>query len=241
MFFRSYRQKLRSSLQEAFSAGETLAERLARAEVDDVIQTRVPHILIPILVVVGLFIVAEFLGNLIGADEARRIAVTTVVLAAGLYGLWAIADGAREALPVVAVWVATGLSPYNLARLVLYRQILVRFRETFSTAEGRPTTTSYLARTVLRFADSPATWDALAFRLADRIAPRLVSHALLRVVLVLAPVIAAWAYYRFFIFPDLIQQRTGLGPWRAFLYPLAALVDALAGTELRQALLAPAG
>ena len=51
-----------------------------------------------------------------------------------------------------------------------------------------------------------------------------------------APVAFAWLYYRFVVFPDLIRAGSGMGPWSALVYPLAALIDALAGTDLRSSL-----
>jgi hypothetical protein len=64
-----------------------------------------------------------------------------------------------------------------------------------------------------------------------------VRHAITQTIIVLIPVTAAWAYYRFQIFPDIIRAETGLGLWSAFAYPVAALLDLLAGTDLRAALL----
>ncbi len=92
-------------------------------------------------------------------------------------------------------------------------------------------------RYALQFSGGPASWEAYALQLASRIAPRMVAHAYLRAAMVIAPVAAAWAYYRLKIFPDIIMAKTGLGVWSAFLYPLAALADAVAGTNWRQALL----
>jgi hypothetical protein len=230
-------EQLRVGLKEALAAGEDVAERLALAEVDAVIQTRVQGILIPSLVVAVLFAVIELAAALIGDPESLRLAVTSIALLTGLYGLWALASGLVEILPVLAVWAATRLSAHNLARLLLYQLILARLREAFTNAEGKPSTAGRIARYALQFSGRPSSWEGLAFRLADQIAPRMVRHAIKQTLLVLAPTAAAWAYYRLQIFPDIIHSQTGLGLWGAFLYPLAALIDLIAGTGLRTSLL----
>ncbi len=230
-------EQLREGLRDAVKAGEGIAERLALAEVDAVIQTRVQGIVIPSAVVAVLFACAELAGAFIGDQETLRIAVTTIVLAAGAYGTWALIAGTIEILPILAVWASTRVGPHKLARLFLYQIILDGLRSAFTNAEGGPSTASHIARYALKFSGGPSSWESYACRLADRIAPRMVAHAVLRVGLVILPVLAAWAYYRFKIFPDLIKAQTGLGFLEAFLYPFAALSDAIAGTHLRALLL----
>jgi hypothetical protein len=230
-------EQLREGLRDAVKAGEGIAERLALAEVDAVIQTRVAGIVIPSIVVAVLFGCAELAAALIGDEETLRVAVTTIVLAAGIYGTWALVMGIVEISPVLAVWAATRVSPHKLARLFLYQLILDALRNAFSNAEGRPSTAGHIARYALKFSGGPSSWESYSYGLAERIAPRMVAHAALRVALVILPVLAAWAYYRFKIFPDLIKAQTGLGILEAFLYPFAALCDLIAGTSLRAMLL----
>lgn len=230
-------EQLREGLRDAVKAGEGIAERLALAEVDAVIQTRVAGIVIPSIVVAVLFGCAELAAAFIGDEETLRVAVTTIVLAAGLYGTWALVMGIIEISPVLAVWAATRVGPKSLARLFLYQLILDTLRNAFTNAEGRPSTASHIARYALKFSGGPSSWESYAYRLAERIAPRMVAHAVLRVALVILPVLAAWAYYRFKIFPDLIKAQTGLSFLEAFLYPFAALCDWIAGTSLRAMLL----
>lgn len=230
-------EQLREGLRDAVKAGEGIAERLALAEVDAVIQTRVAGIVIPSIVVAVLFGCAELAAAFIGDEETLRVAVTTIVLAAGLYGTWALVMGIIEISPVLAVWAATRVGPKSLARLFLYQLILDTLRNAFTNAEGRPSAASHIARYALKFSGGPSSWESYAYRLAERIAPRMVAHAVLRVALVILPVLAAWAYYRFKIFPDLIKAQTGLSFLEAFLYPFAALCDWIAGTSLRAMLL----
>lgn len=230
-------EQLRAGLHDALSWGEDIAERLALAEVDAVIQTRVQGILIPSLVVAILFGAAELAAALIGDAETVRVAVTSIVLAAGIYGMWALVTGLIDVLPIAAVWFSTRLTPRKLARLFLYELILSRLQEAFTNAEGRSSTAGQIARYALKFSGRPSSWEGLAFRLADQIAPRMVRHAALQITMVLIPVAAAWAYYRLQIFPEIIRSQTGLGIWSAFLYPGAALIDLVAGTSLRAALL----
>ena len=230
-------EKIRNGLQNAITAGEEVAERLALAEVDAVIQTRVQGILIPSFVVAVLFAIAELAAAFIGDPETLRVAVTSVLLVAGLYGTWALVAGFIEILPIIAVWAVTRVSPHKLARLLVYELIVRRLRETFTDSEGKPSIGGRLARYALRFSKRATGMEDLAFRLADQIAPRMLRHGITQTLMVLVPVAAAWAYYRFQIFPDIILSQTGLGFWSAFVYPIAALSDAAAGTDLRAALL----
>ena len=230
-------ERLREGLRGALRTGEGVAERIALAEVDAAIQTRVQGILIPSFVVAVLFAVAELAAAYIGDKETLRLAITSIVLAAWLYGCWALIEGLINTLPVLAVWWSARVGPRKLARLFLYQLIITKFRQVFAGEDGKATMTSHVMRYALRFSGGPASWEAYALRLADRIAPRMVAHAMLRAAMVIAPVMVAWAYYRLKIFPDIIMAKTGLGVWSAFAYPLAALADAVAGTHLRQALL----
>jgi hypothetical protein len=142
-------------------------------------------------------------------------------------------------MPLIVVWLATRVPPREMARLFLYQLILTRLRAAFTTEEGKPSATSHVVRYALKFSGEPSSWESYALQLADRIAPRMVAHALLRVVMVIVPVAVAVSYYRLKIFPDIIRAETGLGMLSALVYPLAALIDAIAGTSLRQALLVP--
>jgi hypothetical protein len=229
--------RIRGGIRDALTAGEEIAERLALAEVDQLIQTRVSGILIPTMVIAAAFAVAETAAYFINDTETLRISVTSILLAAGIYGTWSLVTGIILVLPVLSVWLATRVGPRSLARLLLYELIRRRLREALTTSEGSATLAGRLAGYVLKFSGHAPDWDTLAFRLADRIAPRLVRHAVTQTALVLVPVVAAWAYYRYQVVPDIIHAQTGLGFWSAFVYPIAALIDVIGGTELRAALL----
>jgi len=229
--------RFRTGLQDALKAGEQVAERLALAEVDTVIQTNLRGILIPTTVVAVLLGVAETSAALIGDPEIMRLVVTSILLVAGLYGSWALATGIISILPVLSVWAATRVSPRKLATLFLYELIVTRLQKAFNTSSGSPSVAGRLARYALRFSGRPSSWEGLAFRLADRIAPRMIRHALTQALLVLAPASAAWAYYRFKIVPDIVRDDIGLTFWSAFSYPVAALIDVIFGTSLRAMLL----
>lgn len=229
--------RLRNGLQDALQVGEEVAERLALAEVDMVIQTNLRGILIPTFIVAVLLGIAEASAALIGNPETQRLVVTSIILAAGLYGTWALVRGIVSILPVLTVWAATRVSPRHLARLFLYQLIVTRLQSVFNTERGKPSVAGRLARYALKFSGHATSWEGLAFRLADQIAPRMVRHALTQALLVLAPAGAAWAYYRFKIFPGIIGEDVGLAFWSAFFYPVAALTDAIFGTQLRAFLL----
>lgn len=231
-------EKLRDALGGALRAGEGVAERVALAEVDAAIQTRVQGIIIPTAVVALLFAAAELAAASIGDQETLRLAITSIVLAAWLYGMWALIEGLFKTLPLAVVWWSARVGPHKLAQLFLYQLIISKFRQVFAGPDGKASLTSHVMRYALQFSGGPASWEGYALQLASRIAPRMVAHAYLRAAMVMSPVVAAWAYYRIKIFPDLIMAKTGLGMWSAFLYPLAALADAVAGTSWRAALLA---
>jgi hypothetical protein len=230
-------EKIRNGLQDALSAGEDVAERLAIAEVNAVIQTRIQGILIPSFVVAFLFAITEAAARFIDDPETLRLAVTSILLTAGLYGTWALITGLIDILPLLAVWSATRVTPHKLAQLFLYQLILNRLRTALSDTQGRPSMAGRLAGYALKFSGRASSWEVLAFKLSSQIAPRLVRHALTQSFIVLVPVIAAWAYYRFQIFPDIIRSQTGLSFWGGFLYPIAALADAVANTEWRAVLM----
>lgn len=230
--------RFRTGLQDALKAGEQVAERLALAEVDTVIQTNLRGILIPTTVVAVLLGVAEASAALIGDPEIMRVVVTSILLAAGLYGSWALATGIIGMLPVLSVWAATRVGPRKLATLFLYELIVTRLQKAFNTSQGTPSVAGRLARYALRFSGRPTSWEGLAFRLADQIAPRMIRHTLMQTMLVLAPASAAWAYYRFKIVPEIVREDIGLTFWSAFFYPVATLIDAIFGTGLRVMLLA---
>jgi hypothetical protein len=229
-------EKLRSGLRGALDAGEGLAERVALAEVDAAIQTRVRGIIIPTFVVALLFAIVQLAAAFIVNPETLRFTTTSIVLAAGVYGLWTLGTGLIRAMPVLSVWWATRTTPHNLARLMLYELILRKLRTTFTSEQGTPTPVSHVVRYALKFSGVPASWESYALHLADRIAPRMVRHGTIQIAMVLVPILIAITYYRLKIYPDIIHAQTGLGVWSAFLYPVAALIDWATGSHLRQIL-----
>jgi hypothetical protein len=235
MIFDFLRRPLQQRLEQAMQQGEDILERFARAEVDAFIHAKLQTILIPALIVGFLLIAAQAVAAWAGGGEASRLASSSIALAAAIYGGYSMARGLRASLPILALWWGTVRSPRALARLVLYERILASFKKLFAQADGQTTTMGMLALQALKLA-GPQSWEALAFRLANRLAPRLVEHAALRALLVLGPALAATTYYRMLIFPEIIRGGAGLGPWAALIYPLAAGLDALAGTHLREAL-----
>lgn len=229
-------EKLRTGLRGALNAGEDLAERVALAEVDAAVQTRLRGIIIPTVIVASLFAVVQLAAAFIVNPEILRFTTTSVVLAAGIYGFWTFGTGLMGTMPVFSVWWATRTTPHNLARLMLYELILRKLRATFTNEQGAPTPVSHVVRYALKFSGAPESWESYALHLADRIAPRMVRHGVTQVVLVLVPIMIAIAYYRLKIYPDIIHVQTGLGVWGAFIYPFAAILDWVTGSHFRLAL-----
>jgi len=236
MVFDTLRRSLRERLQSAADQGEHLLERLATAEVDAAIHAWLRDFLLHLGVFIALLALAQAAGAAIAQKDTRLVVTTTIVLALYAYGAWLVLSGLRQWRPIAAVWLTTRQGPVGLARFYLYGRILTQLRETFTAPDGRSTGIGQVMLQALRMIDAPRSWDGVAYRLADRLAPRLARHAGARVLSIFAPVAGAWAYYRFIVFPDLVRAGSGLGPWDALLYPIAALIDAVAGTALREAL-----
>ncbi len=236
MVFDTLRKSLQSRLQSAADQGEMLLERLATAEVDSAIHAWLRDFLRHIVVFIALLALARWAGGAITDNETRLLVTTTLVLAIYAYGAWLVIAGLWAWREIATVWLTTRQGPVGLARFYLYGRIHRQLRETFTGPDGRNTAIGALLLQALRLIDAPRAWDGVAYRLADRLAPRLAQHAAARVLSVFAPVAFAWLYYRFIVFPEIIEAGSGIGPWSALVYPFAALIDALAGTDLRGSL-----
>jgi len=236
MVFDTLRQSLRNRLQSAADQGEALLERIATAEVDAAIHAWLRDFLLHIVVFIALLALARWAGGAIAAVQTRLLVTTTLVLAIYAYGAWLVIAGLWAWREIAAVWLTTRQGPVGLARFYLYGRIHRQLRETFTGPDGRNTAIGALLLQALRLIDAPRAWDGVAYRLADRLAPRLAQHAAARVLSLFAPVAFAWLYYRFIVFPEIIEAGSGIGPWSALVYPFAALIDALAGTDLRDSL-----
>jgi len=236
MVFDTLRKSLQSRLQSAADQGELLLERLATAEVDAAIHAWLRDFLLHIVVFIALLALAQWASGSIETRETRLLVTTTLILAIYGYGAWLVLAGLWAWREIAAVWLTTRQGPVGLARFYLYGRILQQLRETFTGPDGRNTSIGTLLLQALRLIDAPRAWDGVAYRLADRLAPRLAQHAAARVLSIFAPVAFAWLYYRFIVFPEIIEAGSGMGPWNALLYPFAALIDALAGTDLRGSL-----
>ncbi len=236
MVFDVLRQSLRERLQSAADQGELLLERLATAEVDAAIHAWLRGFLVHIVVFIALLALTQWAGGAIVDRNTRLLVTTTLILAIYGYGAWLVLTGLWAWREIAAVWLTTRQGPVGLARFYLYGRIHQQLRATFTGPDGRNTAIGTLLLQALRLIDAPRAWDGVAYRLADRLAPRLAQHAAARVLSIFAPVAFAWLYYRFIVFPEIIRAGSGLGPWNALVYPFAALIDALAGTNLRESL-----
>jgi hypothetical protein len=237
MVFDSLRQAVRARLQTAADTGEVVLERLALAEVDAAIHAQLRDFLLKMAIFVALLAAVQVAGRQIEAANTRLLVTTTLVLIIWLYGAWLLIEAVWNARPTIGAWLISRQHPYDLARLYLYNRILQTLRSTFTADDGKSTSIGALTLRALRIIDAPQSWEGVAFRLADRLAPRLARHALSRIFVVAGPVLGTWLYYRFVIFPDLVRAGSGLGALDALLYPFAVLIDTVAGTELRATLL----
>ncbi|MDX2103092.1 MAG: hypothetical protein SF002_11180 [Alphaproteobacteria bacterium] len=227
---------LRSHVTDALDGAEEVIERLALAEVDSAMFERAQSLTLPAFVIIALMGLGHAAGVAMGTAEGMRLVVSTIVLAAAIYAIHATVAGARAVLPYGLAWCATTRDVTGYVRLQIYAFLLGRLDASLRTATGETTIGSVVLR-LLSLSGGPRTVEALAWRLAVRITPVVLRHAGQRLLLVLGPILGAWAYYRFVVYPEMVQTDTGLSPWSAPLYPLAALCDAVFGTTLRSVLL----
>ena len=227
---------LRGHVADALGGAEDVVERLALAEVDSALFERAQSLTLPAFVIIALMVLGHGVGVAMESAEAMRLVVSSIVLAAAVYALYAFWTGVVAVAPIALAWIATTRDLHSFVRLQLYAFLLARLDGSMRTGSGETTLGAVVLR-LLQFSGGPTSVEALAYRLAARTSPIILRHAGQRLLLVLGPILGVWAYYRFVVYPEMVQSDTGLGPWTAPLYPLAALCDALFGTSLRSALL----
>jgi hypothetical protein len=225
-------------LAAALDVGKERIAPLARALVDtfvlDWLSAAVWPSVATLLVLLGAHAAVESIGM---PREAERIVVGAVVLLALAWSAVGLATGAVVSWPHLRFWAMTGLGPVRHVRLLIFLVLREQQRRLGlgQEAGGFAARTAAAAFEALQ-RELRLSPDRAAYVVADHLAPLMLRHLLGRAALVLAPVVAALAYYRLALYPSLVLAGAGAGPWAMALYPLAALADWLAGTHLRAVL-----
>lgn len=224
----------------AFDKGKGLTGPLGRAIVDTFVTDRLVGAVWPSAVVLAVIVGLHGATVAIKSPEAERVLVGLVVLLALAWSAYGIVQGSRVGWLYVRVWLVTGLPASALVRMLLFQELRARHRswqsELSDESFGAVVVKEAICTIQARLGPAP---ERTAFMIADHLAPIVVRHLAARLAMVLLPVIGALLYYRFAIYPDIIQRGTGGGPWSIVLYPLAASADLVFGSELRAGILDP--
>lgn len=227
-------------LRATFEDGKSLSGPLGRALIDAFVMDGLVGIVWPSVVVLALILSCHAVAVAVASIEAERLLTGSAALLAVMWSIFGIIEGSVLVWPHLRLWLVTRLRPAAHVRLLLFQRLRALHRDWqanlpdsgYAAVAVREALNTLQHRTGL-------TPDRAAFALADHLAPLLVRHLASRLLLALAPVAGALAYYRLAIYPDLLQHGPGGGPWSLALYPVAALSDLLFGTSLRPALIGP--
>ena len=229
---RSFNSQAESLVAETVLLGNDLAQWKADSELLHAIQETV----LPAALALGAIIIANPVITLLGGGaEAHRIGIGTLALIGFAWACYISITGLAWLFGHGRMMLITGLSPRGYLRLVIAltaRDWLRAQAEAISGTTWRSFLRSFQAET-------NSQTEMLAARLADQIGATLWRHVALRLGYVLAPMFVALIYYRLVVYPSFL----GASAWLSMLYPLAALADAVAGTEFRVSLMGgwPAG
>ncbi len=218
-------------LKSLFNDGVGLGGTFARAVVDGYVVDRLIGATWPSLGVLAFVLALHAFSTMFGSVELERIATGLAVLCALAWSGWAVVQGGRGLAPHLRLWLVTRLPLQAHVRLQLFQLIRTRHRQMRHQVDevGEPLR-SLFDTLQQRLCLTP---DHAAFQLASHLAPIVIRHVANRLAMIVLPVLGALLYYRFAIYPDLIQSGTGIGPWAITMYPFAALADGVFGTSLR--------
>lgn len=171
-------------------------------------------------------------GPLLPSEEWAVLPACLVILAFVAHVGWSLGPAVR-ALPL---WWRLRVGPRQALRLVLFR-ILARLlhdaeRRLAAGAEGQ----GALGRNAFGLAQwlVAVPTDRIAWQLAEAVEPRILRHAANAALLALAPILLMfWVFRAVILYGGLLDRAAHLGPVTAIFYPIATLVDLVAGTGLR--------
>jgi hypothetical protein len=184
-----------------------------------------------VVCVSGALALIGWLGSQLTEQEPAVLAASLVLLAYFAHVAWKLPEMLQLA------WLAwrLRLSPHRLGLLVLHRAVLVGMRHVENVAESL-VGPSWTGRRALSLAVwwKGASHERVAWRIAEATAPLLWPHALRVAALGLAPLLLVIAMFRVTVTHGmLLNEAAHLGVLDAAVYPFAALVDLLGGTNWR--------
>ncbi|WP_374443226.1 hypothetical protein [Stella sp.] len=176
----------------------------------------------------GVLLAVPFLPS----EEWGVVPACAIILAFFAHVLWSLWPAAA-ALPLV--W-RLRAGPRRLVRLLLFRS----FSRMLHEIEAAMTAWAERQGTAARGGMALAQWwaatptDRVAWQLAERLEPRIVRHAVRAGLLALAPILLMfWSFRWVVVYGGLLDRTAHLGPFEAAIYPLAAVIDLVAGTGIR--------
>lgn len=189
------------------------------------------------VVVVGVSLVLALIGWLgvgLADPEPAVVAASLVLLAYAVHLLRKLPVVLRLAL---LAW-RLRLPPRRLALLVVYRAVLAGMRRAERALEDGLAGAAWYLRGAAELGKwwtrAPRDKDKVAWRIAEATMPLLLRHALRSIALAVAPLLLVVATFRISVtYGLLLDQAAHLGVLEALAYPVAALIDVLAGTSLR--------
>ncbi len=169
---------------------------------------------------------------LLPSEEWAVLPACLVILAFAVHVVWSL----RPAMQVVPLWWRLRVGPRQLVRLILFRAIARLLHD----AERRMAAGAEGQGRLGRNAFGLAQWlvatptDRIAWQLAEAVEPRILRHAANAALLALAPILLMfWVFRAVIVYGGLLDRAAHLGPFKAVLYPIATIIDLVAGTSLR--------
>lgn len=169
---------------------------------------------------------------LLPTEEWAVMPACLVILGFVVHVAWSL----KPVAGAVPLWWRLRVGPRQAVRLILFRVIARLLRD----AEHRLAAGAQGQGLLGRNAFGLAQWlvatptDRIAWQLAEAVEPRILRHAANAALLALAPILLMfWVFRAVIVYGGLLDRAAHLGPIAAVFYPIAALIDLVAGTSLR--------
>ncbi|BBK33131.1 hypothetical protein EDC65_4245 [Stella humosa] len=166
------------------------------------------------------------------SEEWGVLPACTIILAFFVHigwSLWPVAT-------TLPLWWRLRVGPRQAVRLVLFRTIARLLHEMEGGIQSWADTRGFVTRNALAVAQwtSATPSDRIAWQLADALEPRILRHAVRAAILALGPIVLMfWVFRWVVVYGGLLDRAAHLGPIDAAVYPIAAVIDLIAGTDLR--------
>lgn len=194
---------------------------LAPLVVDHVLARKLSGAVWPaVLVLLAVLGLSAAAGPLLDQPEARLLAGLALLLSSA-WGTWSLLAGLVGAAPWLGRWLRRPRGPGRFLEAELLRAIERWMADATEDVGGF--SQGFLVGAKLTSAE-------VAQLMAPQLTGLVLRHLLMRLVLLVAPLGAALAWWRLVMLPLLVQQGFGHSPVTLALWPLAVAVDAVAGT-----------